>query len=211
MPETTPFVVGVRVRHEDRPEWGIGRIKRIENIRVAGNPAQRLTVQFPNAGTKTLSSVGARLSVVEVAPGADVDEGGTLIEKEAAHETGWLGEISNSNPEDAMAQLPLEATDPFRPAAARLKTTLGLYRFSDQGTSLMDWAVARSGLDDPLSRFTRHELEKFFERWSRARDQHLDKLMNENRLNSSELKKLLDEAPPAARRALGRTHANGKR
>lgn len=200
------FCAGDRVRHEDRPEWGIGRVKRVENIQIGGKPSQRLMIEFPNAGLKKLSSIGAALSRVSdngVAP----DDGATMLEREHGHESGWLGEISKSKPEDAMTHLPIEVTDPFRLLEVRLRETFKLYRFNRDGASLIDWAVARSGLDDPLSRFNRHELEQFFDRWSHLRDQHLSALLKETGGDRALVTRLIADAPAAAKRAVGRCNA----
>ena len=212
MTEHLTFKPGDRVRHEKRPEWGIGHIKRVENTRIGDKDAQRLTINFPNGGLKTLSTLGAVLSIVDgpSGNGHNSEEGETLLEKEETSESGWLGEISNDNPEDAMTQLPTEATDPFASSDSRLKATLNLYRFNSDGGSLIDWAVARSGLDDPLSRFNRHELEQFFDRWCFIRDQHLGKCLEDYPKGHPVLEKALDEAPPAARRAIGRARRGGR-
>ena len=69
----------------------------------------------------------------------------------------------------------------------------------------MDWAVAQTGLDDPLTRFTRQELEQRFDRWAFERDTYLAKLLQEARTSgsmgngdSAMLNALLKTAPPAA-------------
>ena len=64
-------------------------------------------------------------------------------------------------------------------------------------------------MDDPLSRFNRHELEQFFERWGFLRDKHLATLLLEARGEGPMIKKLLADATPAARRAVQR--CNGAR
>ena len=74
----------------------------------------------------------------------------------------WQDRLSGRSPDEVMARLPEAATDPFSGLEARLKATLGLYRFTDQGGSLLDWAAAQSGLKDPLSEFSRHDLERHF-------------------------------------------------
>ena len=78
-----------------------------------------------------------------------------------------------------MSRLPEAATDPFTSLEARLKATLTLYRFTDQGGSLLDWAAAQSALKDPLSEFSRHDLERLFQRFAFVRDEHLKKLVQE--------------------------------
>ena len=203
---TATFETGDRVRHESRPEWGVGRVTRVENIQVGGKRSQRLMIDFPNAGLKKISSVGADLTRVTHNGAVDHDAD-TLVEHEHAHEGGWLGEISKKKPEDAMTRLPSEVSDPFRSLESRLDLTCSLYRFSREGASLIDWAVARSGLDDPLTRFTRHELEVFFDRWAHLRDQHLQALLKEGAHEPSLTQRVLRDAPPAARRVAGKHNA----
>lgn len=206
------FKAGDRVRHDKRPEWGTGLVQRVESMQVAGQPAQRLVIRFANGGLKTISSVGGAITPLEVAAGhlngasgsggVGIPESDTLLNRESEGETGWLAAISKQKPESAMVDLPIEATDPFLPRESRLKATLELFRFQPTGRSLVDWAVARSGLDDPLSRFTRHELEQFFERWSFLRNKHLAKLVEELKHEPAALEAAMRHAPPAARRAV---------
>ena len=66
----------------------------------------------------------------------------------------------------------------------------------------MDWAVAQTGLDDPLSRFTRHELEQHFDRWAYEREQHLSKLLQEARLEPATVNNALKNALPSAQSAV---------
>jgi hypothetical protein len=104
-----------------------------------------------------------------------------------------------------MRRLPEATLDPFRSIDGRLEATFALFRFEPTGRGLVDWAVAQTGLDDPLSRFNRHELESFFERWRGERDAHLGRLLAEAPPGTAD--RLLGGAPPAARRAVKRVGA----
>ena len=75
-------------------------------------------------------------------------------------------------------------------------------RFNRNGGSLIEWAIAQSGLDDPMSRFNRHELEQFFDRWSWERDRTLARTLEECRKAGDPIDILIKQAPPAARRGL---------
>src|SRR5215475_864002 len=97
-----------------------------------------------------------------------------------------------------MSRLPDATTDPFTPLSARLKATIDLYRFTDSGGSLLDWAAAQSRLKDPLSRFSRHELEQLFRRFAFVRDEHLKKL------DAPTLQQMLRAAPSSVQQALKR-------
>ncbi len=172
-------------------------------VTLRGQRDQRIWIRFPNAGMKTVLGSMAELESASESPSA-VDSVGaeTLVAREARHESGWLGEIAKRKPEEAMTSLPANANDPFVSLGRRLEFVLSLYRFEPVGGKLIDWAVAQSGLDDPLSRFNRHELEAFFERWAFDRDGTLARLVTEARRTSLNVDPYLQAAPAAAQRAL---------
>lgn len=187
------FTQGMQVRHRQRPEWGTGAVTRVEQLTRAGGRDQRLWIKFGSAGLKTLL---ASASDLEILPGTGAAEH-TFAAREIASEGGWLGQITQKKPEQAMSELPPNATDPFLLPERRLKNLLALYRF-DQGSGLMDWAVAQSGLDDPLSRFNRTELEAFFKNWALERDLTLHRLVSDFRKRREPVDHLLAGAPRAA-------------
>ncbi len=203
---TVPIAVGERVRHPRRPEWGLGTVQRIENTTVGAKLDQRLWIRFDNAGLKTILASVAEL---ERSGAIGDDREHTLLGRELSGETGWLAEISKRKPEEAMTALPPQASDPFIPAARRLDFVLGLYRFDATGGKLIDWAVAQSGLGDPMSRFNRHELEQFFSAWAIERDAHLGKLLQDPELRSdpSIVRAAMEKAPATAQAMLRRVMA----
>jgi hypothetical protein len=166
----TNWAFGDKVIHSDRPEWGVGHVTATTPDVHEGTPCQRLTVRFERAGIKNLSSALARLIPAANAP--------IMIAKEADLGDPLMGGGKNAQ-RDIMLALPQNTTDPFTPLKSRLQATLRLFRFSDQAASLMEWAAAQTGLVDPLSRFTRQELEDYFKRWAIVRDDQLRKLCNE--------------------------------
>ncbi|MBQ72842.1 MAG: hypothetical protein CMJ67_08040 [Planctomycetaceae bacterium] len=192
---------GERVRHPGKPEWGVGEVTKVELITRDGMPDRRVWIRFPSEGTKTVLSSVAGLELVEDSEESGSDSG-TMLDRQSSHETGWLGQIAKNKPEDAMTSLPDRATDPFMPPRARLEFIYGLYRFNRNGGSLIEWAIAQSGLDDPMSRFNRHELEQFFDRWSWERDRTLARTLEECRKAGDPIDILIKQAPPAARRGL---------
>ena len=106
--------------------------------------------------------------------------------------------------------LPEPTRDPFASLADRLKATLNLYRFTADGSSILDWASVQTRLADPLSRFTRAELEQEFGRFSHERDTHLRSLIRDaQRSRSDEALALLRDPPASAKRAV--TRFNGAR
>ena len=69
---------------------------------------------------------------------------------------------------------------------------------------LNDWAVMQTGLDDPLARFNRHELEEHFKRWSHEREQHLRRLLFDASDDSINISSLIAAASPEAQRVARR-------
>ncbi|MHC5025046.1 MAG: DUF3553 domain-containing protein [Planctomycetota bacterium] len=202
------FEFGDRVHHGQKPEWGVGSVVKTEEISVNGHTTQRVSVRFTNAGLKVLSGVHADLVPAgQALEDTVLDEKPNVSEWDQMGESGWLGHMAERKVEELMISLPLEARDPFNGVRERLRQTLALYRFDRDGRSLVDWAVAQSGLDDPLSRFNRQELEILFDRWAMERDNHLTRLIDEARGEQGLVSSLLEAAPPAAQHAVRRVTA----
>lgn len=197
MPANT-WSFGDRVTHADRPEWGVGQVTAVQPIIVEGRPSQRLTIRFERAGVKTLASGVANIRKADGNPG-------TTSPIEA--------KVDAARPSEAelakrLSSLPENAVDPFIPLPQRLATTLGLYRFSDTGGSLLDWAAMQTGLGDPLSHFLRHDLEIHFAAFRRALDRHAGELASQlARQDKSALATITSQAPQAGQQALRRSLA----
>jgi hypothetical protein len=208
------FCTGDRIRHAGRPEWGIGTVTKVEALPVNGQASQRLSIRFPNAGVKTLVTGHAELHRVEVGSQYN-QETPTVQYWDKVNDSEWLAPMAKRKIEEAMISLPPDIRDPFNSIQKRLTLMLGLYRFDRSGHGLMDWAVAQTGLDDPLTRFTRQELEQKFDRWCFERDNYLSKLLHEVRTSSASggndsaaLNAVLKTAPPAAQDIVRRLIAN---
>ena len=109
--------------------------------------------------------------------------------------------------DETMIALDADVRDPFSSLRRRLTLTLDLYRFQRVGRALIDWAVAQSGLSDPLSRFTRHELEQLFDRWAEHRDSHLHRLLKEAQGDATLTQELVASALAPAQEAVRRLTA----
>lgn len=203
------FEFGDRVRHRDRPEWGIGSVVKVEKVTANGRVSQRLSIRFPNIGLKSLSTEHANLEqVAEEAPEYTGNgEPGVVAAWDRARESGWLAPVAERKIEEAMVSLPMEARDPFSSLRQRLAYTLDLYRFERNGGLLIDWAIAQSGLDDPMTRFNRQELELLFDRWQRELDGHLQRLAAEARTDQAMVREVAGKAPPRGQAALRRISA----
>jgi hypothetical protein len=185
---------GDRIVHASRPEWGHGQVLSAENSSHEGRPCQRLTIRFERAGTKTLSTAFAELKPAAGAFVAAAVVSDPVVEPVAIRpEAAATSMPSSLKPEadvplldplnlaQAMTKLPEHVRDPFIPLRKRVASTLELYRFSESGGALLDWAASQTGLKDPLSKFNRHELEQWFQRFKIEADSHLRKLARELR------------------------------
>jgi hypothetical protein len=161
----------------------------------------------PSAGATPASgaSTGTALPAPVVHAGSGAKAGIAAGLETSGAGGGWLDKAAATSPDEVMARIPEACTDPFRTLDQRLAATLQMYRFSDTGGSLIDWAAAQTGLKDPLSRFNRHELESFFKRFAFNRDEHLKKLVVElKKKDPALLGRTLRGAPPAAQQSLRR-------
>ncbi len=169
------FHKGDAVFHPRRPEWGAGTVRAVEPITHDGEPAQRLTIDFAHRGRVVLNTALAPLST------QDHKSAMTQTATSNTSQKGWLDQLeaqANGRTHE-LWELPPALTDPFSSDAQRLTATLDQYRFSTQPRALIDWAVQQTGLHDPLTKYTRHELEQAFPRFARDRDQHLKQLVRQ--------------------------------
>jgi hypothetical protein len=80
-------------------------------------------------------------------------------------------------------ELPEALTDVFSSDLQRLSATLDSYKYTTEPRPLIDWAVVQTGMNDPLTKYTRHDLEQAFARFARNRDQHLKELVRQLKRN----------------------------
>lgn len=201
---------GDRVLHRARPEWGVGSVTEAHKSVQDGQQCQRLTVRFDKGGLKTVSTAFADLHRVD----SDTHAGSDPVFAPARSMSSGLSRPVAIDAEDAdlpdirqkLAELPDEASDPFRPLPTRLRATVELYRYTDQGASLLAWATAMTGLADPLSKVSRHELEQAFERFVVVRDRHLAQLLHAAPKEGIDVAALTRSMPPEAQRALQRSN-----
>lgn len=200
----TKLSFGDRVRHPSRPEWGIGTIVKVEPLPVNGHTTQRLSIRFPNAGMKTLIEEQANLQrmsdVHDPLFGDDTEPSARAWDRYT--EDDWISPIARKKVFEALIALPQDVRDPFFSLQKRLQLTLHLYRFDKSGKGLIDWAVAQTGIDDPLTRFSRQELEQYFARFAGERESHLTRLLQETRGDMSIVHAALENAPASAREAV---------
>jgi len=188
---------GDKVVHAGRPEWGVGVIASAVAEVQEGKPCQRLSIRFDRAGLKTISTAHADLRPASEMP---------LISAEPPKsDDPFAASSSGPQAKELMLKLPDAACDPFSTPRARMVATLALYRYSAEGGPLLDWACAQSGLKDPMTRFTRPELEELFRRFAQIRDEHLRKLAFEfKKTEPGLLAEMLRTAPRGAQQVLRR-------
>ena len=206
------FSIADKVIHPGKPEWGVGTVASSSNTTQDGVPCQRLAIRFDRAGLKTITTAFVALRRAHAGqptpePGADIgpgkDEGPDPFAPPRSGATGAAIPDEPRAVRKLMTAVPDDATDPFISEASRLRKVLGLYRFQPTPGSLIDWAAAQSGLADPLSRFSRHELEEFFRDFRRNLDKALTKAVGDaSRVDPAELKEIARTAPPEVQRAL---------
>lgn len=212
-----------KLRHAGKPEWGVGVVLAAQQDSHEGKPCQRLTVRFDNAGKKTITTAFADLRPFESSqippqttprpPARSANGAPSLPPPSHHHHDDDANHAAESFPDPAsarrrLAAVPEAATDPFLPLPARLRETLGLYRFEPQNRSLLDWASIQSGLRDPLSQFSRHELEQHFQTFRINLDRHLKDLLTDARKAGLDTAPFLAAAPAPAHHALRRINPN---
>lgn len=221
MTQTRTWASGDRLMHTGKPEWGHGVVSSATKTTQDGHPCQLLTIRFARAGVKSISTAFASLVPAEqgeALPSYETTQSDAPTSERSGSKFRIHDDAGKSAIEDKlsgaadirerMTRLPEAATDPFSSSGARLKATLGLFRFNAQGGSLLDWAAMQSGLADPMSRFNRHELERFFEAFVVVRDSHFKKIAQEVRkADPSALQQALAQAPAGAQQTLRRLDA----
>ena len=206
MSTMTSIAFGDRVAHPSYPEWGSGSVIKVENTALQGKPARRITVRFTQRGLKTFVGDPIPLDILateHTMPGDGDLKLPAIAEVEQLERSG-LTQAVEQKLLDIMLAIPMACRDPFNSGEHRLRRTLDLYKYDMSGRGLMEWAMAQNGMDDPLTRFNRTELEMYFKQFAHDRDRHLSKLLSELREESTMIKQLVAEAPVGAKHAVSK-------
>ncbi len=199
------FRRGDVVHHPKRPEWGDGTIEQVVAITHEGKPAQRLIINFINHGRVTINT--------GIAPLVPKGSSSTMSNRSASSSAAvpdWLAPSKARNTGEELYRLPDAMTDPFASWNKRLEATLDSYRYGNDARNaraILDWAVAQTLLNDPLSKYSRPELEQAFPRFVRDRDNHLHQMVRalKKQGKSDVLQQVLATTTnPAAKAALQR-------
>ncbi len=189
MPAVLTFRKGDRVVHPRRPEWGAGVVNQVDLVTQDGRQTQRLTVTFEHHGRVVINTAVAPL---EPAPDRTQDPDTSMNATRtptSASDGGWLAALErNGKPKGSeLWALPASFSDPFVNDAARLHNVLDSFRFGLDARGLIDWAIAQTGLADPLSKYTRHDLEQAYQHYARDRELHLREMVRQMKRQGQQL------------------------
>lgn len=146
--------VGARVAIPARPDWGAGTVRKVLTERRGDATIRRVTIQFTH-GTRTLVIPPALLA-------APADE--------PTRTAGWIQTLGGSTLDDRLRGVPESATSVLGTPLEKLMAVVALYRWDDSPKSLELWARAQTGVADPLTHWSRDELEAAFARFGNERD-----------------------------------------
>ena len=204
METMTSIEFGNRVIHPKFPEWGSGAVIKVESTPVNGEPSTRVTVRFAHAGLKKFVGNVLPLDILDEGhsmPGDHSCKRPPIAEVEDLEKSG-LCQAVEQKLDEIMHAIPMACRDPFNTAEHRLRRTLELYKYDMSGRGLMEWAMMQTGMDDPLSRFNRTELEVFFKHYSHELNKHLASLLSEMHEDYETAERLIAQAHPRAKRVI---------
>ena len=216
------FAKGDSVIHAGKPEWGPGDVMSAEGQLHEGKPCQRLTIRFSRGGLKTISTAFADLRPASEAPLAmfakrfaaapeePVRNGKSRDDTDDRRGNGeseptMQDVLDRAASLEALQKLPENINDPFVPIMKRVQATLDLYKLWDKPAGVLDWATIQTGLRDPMSMMSRHELEAQMDRFRISLDGHLKKILKDARREDAKAVDVaLAQCGPAAKAALRR-------
>lgn len=152
-----PDLVGSDVQNATRPEWGVGKVLRVQKIHAGERPAHRVSIQF-TTGHRVLLVPPARLIANQPEP-----------ERKA----GWLEGMGKTTLDDRLRKLPEQLTDFLGSPHERLATVTPLYSVSADSRALLRWASSQTGVVDPLAHWSRDELLGALSDFCNERDAYL--------------------------------------
>lgn len=205
--ETQAWSAGDAVVHPGKPDWGGGTVLDAKPAVHEGTKCQRVTIRFDRVGTKTLLTAFVKLRRVGEPPVQKPEpepapKRNGVPPPRSQQQTPPPSDEPAADPITLFSELADELTDPFRSADQRLTATLKAYEHTKDGPQLMAWAIAQSGLRDPLALVARTELEQLFDRHRVNLGRHL--LALARAMSPSEIRAAGDiakRAVPEAQRA----------
>jgi hypothetical protein len=179
--EINQTLVGQTVRNAARPEWGAGKVLRVQEVRQGDTCAHRVSVQF-QTGHKTMLVPPARL---------------TAPTPERQRSAGWIDQLAGTTTDDVLRKLPPSVTETLGGPRARIAALLPLYAYTPDPQGLVHWARRQTDIADPLSQWNRDELEAAFTAFAVERDAALRGYLAEikQREGPAAVKEILAEVP----------------
>ena len=205
------FKVGDKVAHPKKPEWGTGVVVDARPASHNGIEAQRLRVDFANKRNTTINTAiaplvsGEQLNQSFKPTPKGLGQDMSMSTNASNLGSGWLDELEGANGgKRELWDLPQGCDDPFSSDEEQLDCTLDTFKYSTDPGPLFQWAVVQTGLDDPLTKYTRVELEQAFPRYTRDRDNRLFELVRMMKRNGQLdlLRKKAQSCPHRAGRQL---------
>lgn len=152
-----PELVGRSVCIATRPEWGEGKVLRVQSTTAGGEPRHRVSIQFA-VGHRVLQVPPARLCEPQPQP---------------QREQGWLNAAAANTLDDRLRRLPDVVTTFLGTQTQRLAALAPLYAYTEDPSSLSKWARDQTQIADPLSLWSRDELSAAFRVFCDERDAEL--------------------------------------
>ncbi len=145
---------GAKVTVPARPDWGSGVVRKVLAERRGSDVIHRVTVQFTH-GTRTLVIPPAKLAAPSDEP---------------TRSAGWIETLGGRTLDDRLRDVPESAAKVLGSPRDKFTALLALYRWDATPQLLEKWARAQTGVADPLSHWSRDELEIAFEKYAAERD-----------------------------------------
>lgn len=159
--EISQAIIGRKVSVVGKPDWGTGIVRRIQTTTINGATQHRVSIQF-NQGIKVLVAPPARL----------IDP----LDEPQRKEAGWIEQIGGGSLDARLRELPDSAVQVLGTIPQRLDAVLPYYARMSDGKDLIRWARRQTGVGDPLSQWSRDELEVAHGVFCNERDAHLRNL-----------------------------------
>lgn len=152
-------------------------MRQVSLAKHNGKDGQRLVIVFKNQGKVTINTAVIKLVAMDKA----------IDDMKSANSANWLSQLEAERgmKKNDITGLPESLTDPFTDILVRVERTLADYKFtSDNPRSLLEWAMRQTGMNDPLTQYTRHDLEQAFSRYTYLRYKHLLELVRTLKRNN---------------------------
>eukprot|EP00752_Nemacystus_decipiens_P016707 g14945.t1 len=205
------FKVGDKVAHPKKPEWGTGVVVDARPATHEGIEAQRLRIDFANKRNTTLNTAiaplvsGEQINNTYTPTPKGLGQDMSMSTNTSKPGAGWLDELEGkSGGKRELWDIPDACDDAFSSDEQQLDACLDTFKYSTDPGPLFQWAVVQTGLDDPLTKYTRVELEQAFPRYTRDRDNRLFELVRQMKRNGylDLLRKKAQQCPHRAGRQM---------